>query len=356
MENRNRDYVLDLLRFICAILMVLTHYEGLFLLEFSGIRFNGGTFYVGLVNEMFFLLSGYLSFHTIKKIENGLSFDRYFSGKVLRLLPVAVISTVLYSIMSYVAWPDNEFSVWKVFITCLGANAGGPFREMFVNPHLWYTSVLLICYALFFIGVRLSQRLKINWRYACFFMIIVGVAAYARFDEIPFLRHEACRGYMSFFTGVLLSSALSGRRPGRTAVIFSLSTVVIMTLLMVFRYEIMDYGLNYMMTFLYYPAVIVLAETQPVQKVLNRKAFGILGQIAFSIYIWHFEFNVLLDIANSLLHLNINFNSRWTELIVVLLNIGIGFASYYILERPISRFIRKKRSLAPVQPAAAPET
>ena len=97
MENRSRDYALDLLRFICAILITLTHYEGMFHLEFNGIRFNGGTFYVGLVNEMFFLLSGYLSFHTIRKIENGLSFDKYFSSKVLRLVPLGAISTVFYA-------------------------------------------------------------------------------------------------------------------------------------------------------------------------------------------------------------------------------------------------------------------
>lgn len=342
MDNRSRDYVLDLLRFLCAILMVLTHYEGMFTVNFSGIRFNGGRFYFGLVNEMFFLLSGYLSFHTVKKIRDGLSFDKYFSAKVLRLLPVAFISTIIYSVMSYIAWPDNEFHVWKVIITCFGANAGGPFREMFVNPHLWYTSVLLICYAFFFIGVRLSLRLNINWRYACFFMVIIGAAAYARFDSVPFLRHEACRGYMAFFTGVLLSSVLSEHRPGRLSVILSLSAVVIMTLLIVLKYDIMDYGLNYMMTFIYYPAVIVLAETRSVQKILNRRLFGVLGQIAFGIYVWHFELNVLADIANSLLHLGINFDSRMTEFIMVLLNIAVGFASFYILERPINRFIKKK--------------
>ena len=152
---------------------------------------------------------------------------------------------------------------------------------------------------------------------------------------------------MAFFTGVLLSSALSGRGPGKTAVILSLLAVAVMTVLIVLDYDIMDYGLNYMMTFIYYPAVIILAETGPVQRILDRKLFGILGQIAFGIYVWHFEFNVLMDIANSLLHLNINFNSRLTELIVVVLNKMIGFASFYILEKPINRAIKKIQSRAP---------
>ncbi|MBR0353423.1 MAG: acyltransferase [Oscillospiraceae bacterium] len=356
MENRNRDYALDLLRFICAILITLTHYEGMFHLEFSGIRFNGGTFYVGLVNEMFFLLSGYLSFHAIEKIENGLSFDKYFSSKVLRLVPLGAISTVFYAALARWAWPENDFSVWQVIITSLGANAGGAFRELFVNSHLWYTSVLLICYAFFFIGIRLSQRLKINWRYACFFMIVVGASAYARFDTVPFLRHEACRGYMAFFTGVLLSSALSRQKPGKLAGIISGSVIAVLTALIAFRYEIMDYGMNYMMIFIYFPALIVLIEMPLIHCLLNRKCFRILGEIAFDIYVWHFEFNMLADIANSLLHLGINFESRWTEVIMVLINIVIGFASYYILERPLNRFIKKKTARVPAGTAGASET
>lgn len=349
MEKNSRDYVLDLLRFICAILMVLTHYEGMFLPTFGGIRFNGGTFYFGLVNEMFFMLSGYLSFHSIKKIQDGLNFDRYFSAKILRLLPVAAISTVFIAVVTIRIWPENDFSVWKVIATCFGINAGGPFREMFVNSHLWYTSVLLICYAFFFIGIRLSQRMKINWRYACFFMIIVGASAYTRFDTIPFLRHEACRGYMAFFTGVLVASMLNGKRPGKLFALLSFAAITVLTLLIVFKYEILDYGMNFIMTFIYFPAVIVLAETRFVQQLLNRKCFRILGEIAFGIYIWHFGLNTLVDIANSLLHLGINFDSRITELIMIPVNIAVGFASYYLLEKPINRFIKKKRSPAPSQ-------
>lgn len=356
MEKNSRDYVLDLLRFICAILMVLTHYEGIFLPTFGGIRFNGGAFYFGLVNEMFFMLSGYLSFHSIKKIQDGLSFDRYFSAKVLRLLPVAAVSTFIIAVVAIWVWPENDFSVWKVITTCLGINAGGPFREMFVNSHLWYTSVLLICYAFFFIGIRLSQRMKINWRYACFFMIIVGASAINRFDTIPYLRHEACRGYMAFFTGVLVASALSGKRPGRLSAWLSFAAVTGLTLIIVFRYEIFDYGKNLIMTFIYYPAVIVLAETHFVQKLLNRKCFRILGEIAFGIYVWHFGLDTLVDIANSLLHLGINFDSRIAELIMIPVNVAVGFASYYLLERPINRYIKKKRSPAPPQPVEAAAT
>ena len=356
METGKRDYVLDLLRFLCAVLMVLTHYEGIFNLSFSGIRFNGGRFYFGLVNEMFFMLSGYLSFRSVAKMQNGLNFDRYFSAKVLRLLPIAALSTMLYALMHRVTWPADEFSLWQVIVTCAGANAGGPFNEMFINSHLWYTSVLLICCALFFIAVRLSQRMKTDWRYACFFMVVLGLSAYTRFENVPFLRHAACRGYMAFFTGVLLASALAKHRPGKAAGWISLSVIAALTALIVFRFEIMEYGLNYMMIFLYYPAVIVLAEAPLTQRLLNRKVFGVLGQISYGIYVWHLEFNVFAQIFDDALDLGVRFDSRWTEFVMVLLNIGIGFASYYLLERPLNRFIKKKTNPAPAQIAGSAAT
>lgn len=354
MEKR-RDYALDLIRFICAILIVLTHYEGMFLRYFRKTLFLDGKFYFGLINEMFFLLSGYLSFHTIDKIRNGLSFDKYFSAKVLRLLPLAAISTVLYALMHLVVWPQDEFSLWKVIVTCLGVNAGGPFYEMFVNSHLWFTSVLLICYAFFFIAIRLSQRLKIDWRYSCFAMVIIGIVAYANWgDDIPFLRHAAGRGYMSFFTGILLSSFLEKNRSNRAIGLTGLFTVVAFTLLLIFRIDILEYGMNYMVVFIYYPAIIIVIETPAAQKLLNRKCFGILGQIAFGIYVWHFEFNTLADIIDNMFELNVDFGSLPVEFVMVMLNIAIGFASYFILERPLNRFIKKKTSPAPAHPVKLP--
>ena len=344
MENKKRDYALDLLKFICAIIFVLTHYEAQFGVHFPRMSFAYGKVYMGIVNELFFIVSGYFSYHSIRKIRDGLSFDRYYSARVIRLVPLAAISTFLYGLMTYVTRRGEDFSVWKILVTAAGANAGGPFNEMFVNSHLWYLSVLLICYAVFFAAIRLSQRLKIDWRYACFFMVVLGASVSGMEDwyNMPFVGFAAACGYMSFFTGVLLASVLAEHRPGTSGTLISLFTVLCFTLLMVFRYEIMEYGVLYMLIFIYYPAIVVLFESGPVQKLLDRRLFGFLGQISFGIYIWHMEFNVLLSAMNDVLHLGINFASRLTELVVVLINIAIGVASFYLLEKPITGALKKR--------------
>ena len=154
MENKKRDFALDILKFICSIIFVLTHYEAQFGVHFPVISFGFGKLYMGIVNELFFIVSGYLAYNSINKILNGFSFNRYFSSKVIRLVPLAAISTVLYGIMTYVTRHGAGFSVWKIVVTALGIQAGGPFNEMFVNSHLWYLSVLLLCHAVFFIVER----------------------------------------------------------------------------------------------------------------------------------------------------------------------------------------------------------
>ena len=342
--NKKRDYALDLLKFICCIIFVLTHYEAQFSVHFPHLSFGFGKLYMGIVNEIFFIVSGYLAYNAIEKILNGLSFNRYFSSKVIRLVPLAAISTVLYGIMTYVTRHGEDFSVWKIIVTASGMNAGGAFNEMFVNSHLWYLSVLLLCHALFFICIRLSQRLKINWRYACFFMVVFGasISGITELTSVPFVNFAAACGYMSFFTGVLLASVLAAHRPNTAGTLLSLFIVAGFTLLFIFKYDIMLYGILYLFIFIYYPAVIVLFESKPVQKLLDCRFFGFLGQISFGIYIWHMEFNVLLSSMDGILHLGINFASRWTELAVVLINIAIGIASFYLLEKPLTKALKKK--------------
>ena len=344
MNIKNRDYALDVLKIIGTILIVLHHYELSFDLHFDRINFGNGRFYFGYVVELFFIISGYFTFSSIKKIQDGLNFDRFFSAKVLRLLPVAAISTAVYSLMYLIAGRGNNFHLWKVLLTCVGMQVGGPFYEMFTNSHLWYVSVLLICYAMFFIAIRLSQRFRINWRYACFFMIVLGACACARAYDLPFINSNAGRGYMAFFTGIFLACALREHELKRWVVIGCLAVALLFSAVLIFFYDWADYGLNYLLTFMYYPAIIVVAESKFVQKILRWPFIGTMGAISFNVYVWHFEINAFSYGFDKKLELGIDFSSRWTELVFVLVTIAIGTASYYLLERPISRWIRKKQA------------
>lgn len=341
-DQKKRDHALDFLKIIATLVIVLHHYENAFGTQFSGLRFGNGSFYFGYMVELFFMVSGFIAFSGIGKIEDGLSFNKYFSGRFLRLFPLAALSTAVFTAMYLIVWGTKDFSLFKVIVTAFCVQKGGPFDEALVNSHLWYLSVLLICFAAFFIMIRAGQRAGINWRYGCFFMILLGAAITAASWNVPFFNGSAARGYMSFFTGVLLASFLTGHRPGTAAFIGSGTIVIITVLLVAFRYEIMEYGIQYILVFVLYPALIVFFETPPLQKLLDHRALGTMAQIAFNVYIWHFDFNTFCAVVNDLFHLGIDYTTRTAELIVVLLSMLIGILSFYLIERPVAKLIKKK--------------
>lgn len=341
--NSKRDHALDFLKIAATLIIVLHHYERSFVTQFDTFNFGNGRFYFGYMVELFFMISGFIALPNVKKIRDGLNFERYFYGKLMRFLPLAALSTAVFSAMYLIVWGTDGFSFFKALATAFCVQKGGPFDEILVNSHLWYLSVLLICFAAFFAVVRIGQRADINWRYGCLFMIILGVSAYSASWSIPFLNSSAARGYMSFFMGVLLADLVKRNRPGLPAFFGSLSLVIVTVLLLVFRFDIMEYGLNYLLVFVFYPAVIVLFESPPMQKALDHRMLGTAAQIAFNVYIWHFDLNTLCAVVNDLFELGIDFTTRHSEIAVLLLNIIIGVLSFYLIEKPLSKLIKRKR-------------
>ena len=244
-EKNRRDHALDFLKIIATLVIVLHHYENAFGLHFETLNFGNGRFYFGNVVELFFMISGFIAFSGIKKIQDGLSFDRYFSAKVFRLVPLAALSTAAFSAMYLKVWGTEGFSLFKVLVTAFCVQRGGPFDEVLVNSHLWYLSVLLICFAFFFIVIRLGEKWNINWRYGCFFMVILGASVVSSSWDKPFFNDSAARGYMAFFLGVLLASVLKLHRPGIKAFFISLAVVAGTVLLTVFRFDIFTVNVHF---------------------------------------------------------------------------------------------------------------
>ena len=340
--SKKRDHALDLLKIAATLIIVLHHYERAFDTQFNTFNFGNGVFYFGYMVELFFMISGFIAFSGIGKVEEGLSFDRYFRSKLVRLLPLAAFSTVVFSLMYLIVWGTEGFSLFKAIVTAACVQKGGPFDEALVNSHLWYLSVLLICYAFFFIVIRAGQRLRINWKYGCLFMIILGASITSASWDLPFLNNSAARGYMSFFTGTLLAAFLAEHRPGLSAFIYGLSAVALTVILLISRYDIMEYGLSYILVFVFYPALIILFESPPLQALLDRRVLGTMAQISFNVYIWHFDLNTFCAIVNDLFELGIDYTTRTAEMTVLVLCIIIGTVSFYFIERPVTKLIKKK--------------
>lgn len=343
MQNTGkREYALDVLKTLIIITVLVHHYQSKFNVSFGPLDFGNGKFYFGFMAEILFIISGYFSVSAIEKIQNGMSFKKYFSGKYLRIVPVAAICTAVYSLIFIVFRLSDRFPLWDMYLTLLGVQAGGIFNATFINSHLWYSSVLLICYVVFYAGTRFSIKKGIKPCYVYAFLAILGTAVIYTNTALPFLNWSSGRGYMSFFTGLILGQLLRDKRPNVLLCTLCAAVIAALTVIMVFKWDWVAGGIHYIMNFIYYPALLVLLKSSVSGRIFRFPFMGTLSQIAFNVYIWHLEILSFAEVLDDRLALGINFNAFTTELVLVLIQLAVGTASYYLIDKPLSACIKKR--------------
>lgn len=94
----------------------------------------------------------------------------------------------------------------------------------------------------------------------------------------------------------------------------------------------------YLMTYIYYTGLLILAETKYVTKLLKNRVFEICGRMSFDVYIWHNPLFILLYICIDLNLLSIDkIYSVSAMCIYTLICWVIGILSYYCIEKPFAR-------------------
>lgn len=348
-----RDYYLDFIKVIATICIVFHHYQQVTGAFFENrLNFNGGIFYFGYIVELFFVISGCVMIPYIKRIQDGLEFPSFFLKRFIRLFPLMLIGAIAYEIFLTIyesiyqgSWFGINVTFWGTVIASLGIQEGWGLTNPSVNNPTWYISVLLLCYIIFYITTYLGKRWKIPVQYLYIFIIFLGMGIITYGINLPFLNSQAARGYYAFFFGILLGEFMKKRECTNRMAIMLLCVIIIITLLIMYRNNIMASGINYIMTYIYYPAIIMIGKHPLIASFFNKRWMGTLGKISFDVYIWHNPFYLLLYIFIKVFSWNINLDSMR----VMVLYTGVcfiwGIVSHYCIEKPISRVLDKKCKL-----------
>ena len=112
--------------------------------------------------------------------------------------------------------------------------------------------------------------------------------------------------------------------------------LIFLLCMMVYKWEWVASSINYLMTFWFYPALIIIFSSGPVAKLFNHKFIGILGKITYDTYIWHNPNFLLLYIIPAITGRSWNLLTAKAMLIYTAVSFAVGAISYYALERPIS--------------------
>ena len=347
--EKARNNSLDFLKIIATILIVFHHYQQALNVEFTQINFFGGKFYFGYLVELFFLISGFLMFNYIEKIKQGLNFESFFINRVKRFLPLVAISAILYECLIYFYFRifgekflEQGLNFFGTIISILGIQAGWSFENPMINNPMWYISVLILCYILFYISTKISILKKINCVYLYVILVFLGLSIQKNNTNLAFLNYYTARGYYSFFFGVLFSIYFNNYKIRKFVKILSIFLVIFITYSIVAHYSIVEKNINYTLTFIYYPALIIIFNIDIIKKIYSSKLITKLAETSFNVYVWHVGAILIFIIVNKGCNLNINFSSYKVMIVFTILLYIFGTISYYLIEKPLEKLIFKK--------------
>lgn len=354
MNTDGRNGVFDFIKASAAVLIVLHHYQ-----QITGIYFqNGINFYNGYVSwgylvELFFIISGIFTYKYIYAIKDkSINIREWYIKRAMRLLPLNAISAAVYTLaISYYQKMNVEYRFYlfkenttfiDFLVTALGLQEGYGFDVSKPNSPLWYISVLITCSMIFYLITRLAVKLKVNPHVFYALMVVAGIVIYATQTNTVLMTYNTSRGYYSFFTGVLLASAEKTIRNNRLLFVASGFVIAAFAAVFVVKPDSFVPFANFWLTFALYPAIMIWGYNTKISKWFKGKIWNIASAISFSVYVWHVPLLLIIFILTDLYNIRIVFASKLIILTYLAVSILFGAISYYIIEKPLNKFIFAK--------------
>ena len=342
---KTRNYALDLLKIIATTFIVLHHYEqGTQYAAFEIVSFYGGKFPFSYFVELFFIISGYLAFGYINKIQQGMKFGKYFKKKYLRLVPLLAVSvfieTFIYWIRNLMG-AENDLNFSRVVLNMLGIQTGWVTNTQSINGPTWYISVLLFCYVLFYFLTWLADKLDVEQYKFYIAIILIGVMIRTYGLQFAFFNMTMARGYIAFFVGVILARVINLESIKRKSLILFLSHLALLSfiLIYIFKFQFIQNDLIYVLDFVVWPAVVIVCCLGKIGKSLNCSVIGTISAISFDTYIMHEPLTAFTNLLICVLELNVNLASVGWEVGFVVAAWITGVIFYFGVEKPINKFL-----------------
>lgn len=126
-----RKYVLDAMKFFAAVIIIFHHYQQCTGLRFQRWNFYEGKFYFGYLVELFFMISGFVTYIQVNR-DKDLSFRGFITRKIVRLYPMPILSIAMITSIRWIyrglngTWYNgSQIGIWKLVENVLLIFAGG---------------------------------------------------------------------------------------------------------------------------------------------------------------------------------------------------------------------------------------
>ena len=339
---KKRFLALDSLRGFAACAVALFH--------FGTIRDT--TAYLAV--DFFLVLSGFVLTHSYF-LKPNFSIINFAYIRFARLYPLHVISTCFVAFLS-ICYVKSEFTYNDFFLHILMVhNVGFGPKGLRLNIPSWSISVEFWTNVLVYTSIILFGFIS-YWRtrIAFFLISILGLSIIFftfgsldvnTYDYKGILNIGLLRGISSFLLGILIYQYYMWKiaRIENTGVpVFAILSISLFLFCLLSKWT--DTKWQVISPFIFCFIIITMAiDTSVVGRILSK--FSYLGDISFSIYLWHWPI-ILLTRQTKHVNDDLNFLSILPDmegaLIFVALVILVSHLSYKFLEIPVYRFLRSR--------------
>lgn len=302
--------------------------------------------------DLFFILSGFIFSYVYKEtISNKkISFNQYSILRLSRLYPLHLITLFFVAIFQAIRYFLNQdFFVYQYndfyhFLMNIFFLQYGWFESGYsFNAPSWSVAVEIIAYILFFV---ILYRFREKYIYLFISLIFIGLSINHLNIQIPLFNDSTSRVFIGFFIGCLVFEINKQINKSSKKILFvSLLSIIFISVISgatLIGHEFLGNWPIVYTIFIYPSMILLILNIKILNNILSLKPFAYLGEVSYSIYLWHFPVQLLVKTLDDVFSLNINFSSRFIFIGIVIITILISILSYEFIEKPTNKFFRKR--------------
>ena len=139
----------------------------------------------------------------------GAAFSEFMARRLRRLYPLYILTTVVQLCLRILLNETPGITAKAILLNVLMIPSGWIDDGLPFNTPLWFVSVLMLCYIIFFALCRLSGKDGRRYMAMVILLMLWGLVLEIGNFDIPFCYNYNGEGLLNFFAGCLLLEAYS---------------------------------------------------------------------------------------------------------------------------------------------------